>query len=387
MASSYQSLVVLVRPTAFFANPATMLDNHFQKQGDDMDAESAAAKAEHTALGRQLQAKGVTVGMIANEFDGMHRPDAIFPNNSFSFHVTPRADGAPLLTAYLYPMSTGRRSEIPPELLKALTTIAMQMPNDFRLIDLRPFQDLEVVAAAGINAESTSNGLVLEGTGVLVFSHDASAVYMGRSQRAHESLLEHIASSGPNAPLQPPQLREVHSFSATDRNGRLVYHTNVVGWNGVRIAAWCMDALKFDHDGAELQPKQTQTGVRFYSNRHDFEASFSSRGVRLLSLSFDEMDGFAGNALELFDGAGKPILTLSGAAWASLSAPNKMALLEAYGGEENIVVAPIPTIERLGGGSVRCLQCHLNFPVKDDGSATAPAVEALKQALTQLTSL
>jgi hypothetical protein len=364
-----------------------MLDNHFQKQGDDVDAESAAAKAEHTALGRQLQAKGVAVGMIPNEFDGTHRPDAIFPNNSLSFHVTTRGDGAPLLTAYLYPMSTGRRSEVPPELLKALTTMAVQMPNDFRLMDLRAFQDLDVAASAGISTEGAPTGLVLEGTGVLVFSHDASALYMGRSQRAHEALLEHISSSGPNAPLQPPQLREVHSFTATDRNGRLVYHTNVVGWCGVRVAAWCMEAMKFDYESAEINPKQSQTGVRFYSNRHDFEASFAARGVRLLALSFDEMDGFAGNALELFDGTGKPILTLSGAAWANLSAPNRAALLEAYGGEENIVVAPIPTIERLGGGSVRCLQCHLNYPVKDDGTATSPAVEALKVALTQLTNL
>lgn len=386
--SAYRTLVVLVRPTSFFANPVTMQDNHFQHAGDDSAKDSAAAQSEHAELGVALAKHGVAVSLVPSEYDGVtHRPDAIFPNNSLSFHVTPSpVAGEPdILTAFLYPMSPGRRLEVPPPLLKGLEALAAaDGGRAFRLIDLRNFEKPDTAAAVGLSvaAEEAPNGLVLEGTGALVFSHDGAAVYMGESQRAYAALLAHLAASvDAAAPFRSPALREMHLFKAADRNGRRVYHTNVVGWVGVKVAAWCFDAMSFEGgDAVDVN------GVKVHRTREAFDESFRARGVTVLTLTMDEMDGFAGNALELFDDHGRPVLTLSAVAWANLSPSNKAALIAAYT-EECIVPAPIPTIERLGGGSVRCLQCHLNYRVDENGAAVAPAVDKVKTLLQSLNAL
>jgi len=43
--------------------------------------------------------------------------------------------------------------------------------------------------------------------------------------------------------------------------------------------------------------------------------------------------------------------------------PEQRAILESHAGP--IVAAPIPTIEKLGGGSVRCMLAELHLPNKN----------------------
>jgi hypothetical protein len=365
-----RSLVVLVQPEEFFANPETMKDNFFQAESAAgvTAAESAAADFKLAGLRelevfeQQLASKGVLVRRVPfTKKDGSEgKPDAIFPNNSVSMHAvyTIGAITAPQLFAVLWPMSPGRRNEIPPKVLAALSKHCQV--HDFRHIQDSP-------------APEKAPYVALEGTGALVFSQASDGLFVGVSPRADESTLRMLSTLEGLAPFRAPMLQEVHLFDGLDRNGRPVYHTNVLGWCGTRLTAWCFDGMKFAGDDAPEDDgeRKTEGAPRYYSSRKAFMRFFALRQITVLDLTFDEMEGFAGNALELFDGERRPLLTISATAWKTLRPANRDAIVHIYG-PTSIVVANVPTIERLGGGSVRCLQAHLNYT--DSLGATVAAI-------------
>ena len=76
-----------------------------------------------------------------------------------------------------------------------------------------------------------------------------------------------------------------------------------------------------------------------------------STGRQLLYLSQDEIKGFAGNCLELRTRHEELILVISETATKSMSAFNLAALK----GHLRLVVANVATIEKVGGGGIRCM--------------------------------
>jgi hypothetical protein len=81
-------------------------------------------------------------------------------------------------------------------------------------------------------------------------------------------------------------------------------------------------------------------------------------GHELIELGTDELESFAGNLLEL-TGHGN-VIALSAAALAALAAPTRRAL-ERHG---RLVAANVATIERVGGGSVRCMLAEVALPLQ-----------------------
>jgi len=70
------------------------------------------------------------------------------------------------------------------------------------------------------------------------------------------------------------------------------------------------------------------------------------------------MHSFAGNMLELGTHSGELVVAMSDTALRSLSSAQREALETCA----RIVSVPIPTIERLGGGSVRCMLAEVHLP-------------------------
>jgi hypothetical protein len=352
---SLRSCVILVEPEAFFANPITMRDNVYQHADDA--ASKVAGLEELRKLDAQLRGAGVHVCRVLQPT--VDQPDAIFPNNSFSLRHTPGRKSPFEFIAY--PMSAGRRNEIPLALLR----VAAYATGLITVLDLRHMQEDAALTAAlsGAADEVPTNaeGLALEGTGALVFGRDGESVFMGRSQRGSDAVLR-ILLAGSSATFGSGggsrTLKDVFLFDAVDDAGRPVYHTNVVGWSGRDIAAWNLDAMRFsvdtEADGTPIEWGSADS-VRVHTTRRAFTEYHERHGVALLSLSHDEMNHFCGNCIELLGAAG-PLLSLSSTAWANLAALTRETLLHHYGGDANILVADVPTIERLGGGSVRCLQ-------------------------------
>jgi hypothetical protein len=308
--------VLMIRPDRFGDNPETAGSNFFQRSAPSLGDTALRAQHEFDALALALANAGVRVHQFAGQ-RGAALPDEVFPNNWLSLH----ADG----TAVLYPMlAPNRRRERRRDILQALEASGYAVD---RVVDL---------------TELETRGEYLEGTGSLVLDRARHVAYACLSPRTRGLALAEFAR----------QLRyDVVPFRAVDGAGRAIYHTNVVLSLGTRFAALCTAAIA---DAAE---------------RRAVVARLEASQRELIDLSNDELESFAGNVLEL-DGASGPVIALSATALRSLAATTRRAL-ERHG---RLVAADVATIERIGGGSVRCMLAEVALP-RPPGMAGVPGLQ------------
>lgn len=304
--------VLMIRPVRFIGNPQTSSSNVFQ-QIDAVPYDEAQRRAltEFDALAEALRRAGVGVHVVEDTPEP-HTPDSIFPNNWVSFH----ADG----TVVLYPMlAPNRRLERRADLLEALS--AQHGFFASRVIDLTHYEQEEKF---------------LEGTGSLVLDRINRVAYACVSPRTDLDVLGDFAQ----------QLDyDVVAFEATDSNGYPIYHTNVLMSVGTRFAAVCAACIREDAREAVLERLRVT-------------------GRALLELSYAQMHAFAGNLLEVRSDTGASVAALSQQALDSLSAQQRAFLMERV---DQLIAVPIPTIETLGGGSVRCMLAEVHLPKKHAG--------------------
>ncbi|MBL4809473.1 MAG: hypothetical protein JKY43_05385, partial [Phycisphaerales bacterium] len=127
------------------------------------------------------------------------------------------------------------------------------------------------------------------------------------------------------------------AFEALDRDGERIYHTNVMLSVGERVAVVC-SACIVDAEDRERVLLALRNGDR-----------------RVIEISMAQMGLFCGNILELVDGDGRAVFAMSLRAWGGFTVQQRR-VLEDLG---TIVAVPIPTIEDVGGGSVRCMIAEL----------------------------
>ncbi len=299
--------VLMVRPASFGFNPQTAASNAFQQPADSPGGSEAQSLvlAEFDGLAKALQRAGVEV-LIVPDTALPAKPDAIFPNNWVSFHF----DG----TVALYPMlAPNRRAERREDILE-------QVVRDGR------FRVSRTVDLTHREAE----GKFLEGTGSLVLDRAHRVAYASLSPRTDLDVLGEFAQI---------MDYDLVTFEARDAAGHPVYHTNVVMAIGTRFAVVCGEAI--------AQP----------SHRGAVFDQLRAAGHDIVDITRRQMQGFAGNLLELAP-AGGPVIALSTTAWRSLG-PAQRRILESHA---EVVPAAIPTIERIGGGGVRCMLAEIHLP-------------------------
>ena len=301
--------VLMIRPLQFAGNPQTAESNRFQHTAPHLSAAQvqAAAAREFEALADALRAAGVNVHAF-DDTPQPHTPDSIFPNNWISFH----ADG----TVVLYPMlAENRRQERRADLLETISSrLGFRIA---RVLDLTHHE---------------SGGKFLEGTGSLVLDRAHRIAYACVSPRTDLDVLGDFAQ----------QLDyEVVAFEALDAGGVPIYHTNVLMCIGTNFAAICSDCIREAERAAVVGTLRTT-------------------GHEIVDLSFEQLSEFAGNMLELRSVRGEPLIAMSQRALDSLS-PQQRATLGRSG---KLIAAAIPTIETLGGGSVRCMLAEVHLPKK-----------------------
>ena len=298
------SAVLMIRPARFGANPETAASNRFQQGGAAQDA-PIAAQREFEGLVLRLSDAGVAVH-VASDSPEPAKPDACFPNNWVSFHD----DGS----VVFYPlMAVSRRAERREEPIALLRAAGFRIT---RRIDLTHWEE---------------RGEYLEGTGSLVLDRCHRIAYACWSPRTTPAALGDFATR---------LGYRVVSFGAQGPGGQAIYHTNVMMAIGERFALLCPEAIP--------DPQQRMTVIQ----------ALEQSGHEPIAISISQMNGFAGNLLALKSGNGEPLIAMSTAAWDCL-APQEHRALERQG---TIVTAPIPTIERHGGGSVRCMIAEVFLP-------------------------
>jgi hypothetical protein len=297
--------VLMVRPACFGFNVQTAASNAFQQDAvGHTDAQLQALK-EFDAAAAALTGVGIEV-QLAQDTPTPVKPDAVFPNNWVSFH----ADG----TVVLYPMmAENRRDERRDDLLTQ--TLAAGSFRVSRTLDLS-YREAE--------------GKYLEGTGSMVLDRPRRIAYACVSGRTDLDVLGEFAQQ---------MDYELVTFDAADAAGKPIYHTNVLMAIGTGYAVICEECIgDVRHRGA--------VSSKLKSSGHD-----------IIAIDRSQMLQFAGNVLELKTPAG-PILALSTTAQACLR-PEQRAALEAHAA---LLPLAIPTIERFGGGGIRCMLAEIHLP-------------------------
>jgi hypothetical protein len=298
------STILMIRPVNFVFNEQTAGSNAFQNRNAEQQHVQDNASQEFDRFVNILRGNGVEV-IVIDDTAEPHTPDSIFPNNWVSFHN----DG----TVFLYPMMAENRR------LERREDIITQLEDEFKVkhvIDLSHFEH---------------ENKFLEGTGSMVLDRENKIAYACLSPRTDKVVLDEFCKDGGYRPVL---------FHAVDQNGMDIYHTNVLMCIGSSYAVICMDSIK---DETEKQ---------------NVIISLQSTQKQIVTISFDQMNHFAGNMLEVQNMSGESLLVMSKSAWDSLNYEQK-AILSSF---SKPVYSDISTIETNGGGSARCMMAEVHLP-------------------------
>uniref|UniRef100_A0A061RZ36 Amidinotransferase n=1 Tax=Tetraselmis sp. GSL018 TaxID=582737 RepID=A0A061RZ36_9CHLO len=302
--------VLMVAPTAFTFNQQAAQDNYFMNSMEDKSGTSVTQQVcrEFAGLYHQLnEVAGVKVQLFSHgEEHGT--PDACFPNNWFSTHPAGEAGGSVgERTLVLYPMKCPNRAAERRDDMKAL----LSTKGYTRVLDLTA-------------EEKSTSPAYFEGTGVLVNDRINGVAYVALSERAHPRLAEKW--------VEAMGYRDLVTFHATDAEGHPVYHTNVMMAVGTDVAIVCAESVDDPVEREHLLASLRKTHA-------------------VVEITRAQMGALCGNALEVVDGRGLPAMAMSTQAYNAFTADQRATILRHCA---SIIHAPIDTIERIGGGGVRC---------------------------------
>ena len=295
----------MIRPSRFYPNPETALDNAFQQEVEagSSDTLTTGARAEFDEAVRTLSAAGVKVH-IFDDTPAPEKPDAVFPNNWFSTHHDGRIA--------LYPMYTPSRR------VERRHDIVASLEQEYRVSGIVDYSSYE------------ERGLYLEGTGSLVLDHENRIAYVSLSRRADREPLEKFCADFDYEPV---------TFQSSSDGSRPIYHTNVMLCVGTQFV---LVGLEMINDPAQ---------------RETVRSRLAATGKTVIALDRDQIANFAGNALELHNGHEK-LLVLSARAASHLTAAQRTTI-ERFA---RLLPLSLPTIE-LAGGSARCMMATVHLPL------------------------
>ncbi|MBL7763084.1 MAG: amidinotransferase [Chitinophagaceae bacterium] len=298
------SHILMIQPVNFGYNAETAVNNAFQVAGNDAGAQEKAAQ-EFQQFVDLLHKNEVDVTVVKDTPDP-YTPDSIFPNNWVSFHN----DG----TVMLYPMyAVNRRLERKQHVLDTIK-------NKFavtRQVDLSNYE---------------AENIFLEGTGSMVLDRDNKIAYACLSPRTDKKVLDDFCNKA--------GYRAV-AFTAVDENGKEIYHTNVMMCVADRYVVICLDSIR------DKKERQFVTDT------------INKSGKAIIDISYQQMNHFAGNMLQVENKKAEKLLVMSSQAYHSLT-DEQVKKLEQY---NKIVHSSLNTIETNGGGSARCMMAEIHLPL------------------------
>lgn len=296
------STILMVRPAAFGFNAETAANNFFQsnpKTGKEELQQKALDEFDNMVA--LLRKNGVTV-IVIEDTEMPAKPDAIFPNNWLST--------SPNGTVIVYPMfAPNRRTE-------KRDDIVQQLSKEFAVTSLQDWSEYEV------------EGRFLEGTGSMIVDHDNAMIYAAISERTNLSVLEKFAATNDYQAVV---------FLATDKDGHPIYHSNVMMALGEQFCVLCEEAIEEEWELIAVRQL------------------LDSTNHVVIPITREQMCSFAGNMLEVKNDKDEHLLVMSQSAFDSLRKEQKN-MLEAFA---TLLPIPVPTIEQVEGGSVRCMMAEI----------------------------
>jgi hypothetical protein len=174
-------------------------------------------------------------------------------------------------------------------------------------------------------------GTFLESTGVMIFDHAHKIAYAGISPRCDCKLFEVHARQLGYMPV---------AVTVADPHGVMIYHMNVV--------------LAIQRTTAVLYAD----GIVDPEERHALVKNLEQTGHEIVYITFEQLEHFCANVLELRNVAGEHFLVMSQGAYDAFSVAARAILSK----DKTILASPLPTIEAVGGGSARCMMAEIFLP-------------------------
>ncbi len=297
MSKQSTSHLFMIEPEAFYSNEQTAFTNHYQEKVTDETPEIISEKAlsEFHNLKSTIEERGIKVTSLKGSKDC---PDHIFPNWFITFQNK---------TMQIFSMmAPNRRKE------KKLSMIE-HLKETYELTD-----DMSYLEDKEVFLESTSS---------MVFDRVNRIVYAGISPRTNAVQLIIWCRNNDF---------ELVLFETESHTGSPIYHTDVLMYVGTEIIGICFDVIKPEH--------------------LDYVKEKVNQYHQVIELSDDQIKSFCGNAIEAQNEDGELFLIISSTAYEALNQTQLDKLLSSY---KEIIHSDIPTIEKYGGGSARCMLTEL----------------------------
>jgi len=284
-------------PLHFGCNTTTAENNHFQQKIENSRHLEQKAAKEHELFRELLQAFEIRTYTLQDDEHTVNS-DALFLNNWFSV--------MPNKTLVIYPMwAKNRRTEVRQDVINFIK----ERSSILKVLDYTTFLD---------------SNQYCEGTGSIIFDFENKKAFACISDRTNASLFEKICADLNYTPI---------SFLAEDLNGNSIYHTNVMLSIGEKVAIICSESI-VDVIERQMVMKHLQSTDRL-----------------VIDISFNQMNQFAGNVFEVTNQLNESILCMSSTAKNAFT----YAQIDQIQQKCRIMAVPIPTIEKAGGGSIRCM--------------------------------
>lgn len=301
----HTSHILMIKPVNFSFNAETAVNNSFQIPSGEKNIQEKA-QMEFESFIQKLKDNHIDVTVVEDTPEP-YTPDSIFPNNWISFHE----DGS----ICLYPMfAQNRRMERKPTVLSAIA-------EKFRIHQTHDFTTHE------------DKNIFLEGTGSMVLDRENKIAYACLSPRTHATVLEAFCHKMNYQPV---------AFTSVDVAGDPIYHTNVMMCVADEYVIICLESIK-DIKEKERVIKQIQ-----------------DTNKKIIEISLDQMNHFAGNMLQVHNNKGQKFLVMSSQAYLALN-KDQIDEIEKF---NPIIHSDIKTIETNGGGSARCMMAEVFLPLK-----------------------
>lgn len=302
--------ILMIRPINFRMNEQTAVNNYYQKVLNTMlpDSVNINAQLEFDNYVNKLKSYGVDV-IVISDVEDSDTPDSIFPNNWISFHENG--------TVGIYPMfAENRRHERREDILDQL-------------------EDKGFVIKNSVDYTSAENeGIFLEGTGSLLLDRVNRKAYCALSPRADEDLCIEFCEDFEYTPVV------FSSFQTVNDKRKAIYHTNVMMCLAETFAVICLESI---------DDKKERKNVL----KH-----LKEDGKKIIEISEDQVNNFAGNMLQVRGTDDELFLVMSQAARNSLN----QSQLSQIQNHCKIISSPLDTIEACGGGSARCMMAEIFLP-------------------------
>ncbi len=292
----------MLKPNNFGYNLETKSTNSFQnniQESENIIHEKALD--EFNLMVEMLLDNKIEVKVFNDKTEKL--PDSVFMNNWISTFP----DGKLIM----YPMfSNVRRKEKRIDIVNRI----IEKYDITEFIDLSYFE---------------SKKQYLEGTGSVVYDYDNKIAYACLSERTSETAFNELCN------LLGYQ---GFVFNAENLQGKSIYHTNVMMSISKTFAVVCLESIS--------NPIE----------RNMIKSSLKQSGKTIIEISFDQLNNFSANSIEVYNRDNESIFILSTTAVSCLTAEQKIKINE----KSRIVSVNIPIIERVGGGSARCMITSVN---------------------------